>query len=148
MNFRHKDQIDTAVQSAIECKICNLWIDVALLSIVHFDHKKIFSLRVQCFCHIRTESRESAFVICHFLSIYIHASGQCCCQHFYIDTVSIHTLWCLKAFCIPACSAVVFSSSVLAIYSVPCVRQIYFCPVTRKFLRKSDIFFLKIPVFI
>ena len=85
MRIRNTDQISPSVQPAIKCKVCRLRIHTVFHFIAACNDQKIVPFFVTHICNVRTECRISAFVICHFFSIYIHGCLLTCCQNFYID---------------------------------------------------------------
>ena len=149
MRVRHADDVHAAVQPSVKREVCRLRIHALFSLITAGNDQKILAILFAEICNVGAECGISALMIHNFCSVDIYRRLLSCCKDLNKYTVSAKCLfWRRKCLCIPVCSAVKASVSVVTVHRIPCMRKIHACPVCRQAVRQSRIFLDKLPVFV
>ena len=144
MAFRYNNQVHHTIQTAIECKVCFLWIHIIIVCIIQGNCQHVFFL--QLICQIHTECRISTLVMCHCFSVQIDICNYRCTKEFHIYLTSCFEFRFLKFCHIPAGTSVVVIATVLSVYGIPCVWQTDRSSFFRRCIFCILCFFYKHPV--
>ena len=117
---RHGDQVDRAVQAAVEGEVCFLGIDIVVAAVVHGDRKRV--LFPQLFGQLHAEGRVAALMPAEFFTVEIDLAGMSGAVQLQEQPVSGGLVFGQLAD-IPANAAMIVVAAVLAVHGVPCVWQ-------------------------
>ena len=123
MGFRDSDDVDTAIQSAVEGKIRMLGINRFIWRVIHRDHKQIVILK--CFRQLHPPGRITAVVMTKMHSIQIHIGRRIGSVDLQEISLPCRKFRSLNLFCIAASSSEIIVAPVLTICCVPGMGQIH-----------------------
>ena len=149
VRIRHADQIDAAVQTAVEREVRRLRIHAALFLVAARDDQQILLAVLAQIGDVRAEDGVAALVIDHLCAVDIDRRLLSCREHLDIGaSASERLLRCREGLGVPALSAVVASVAVVTVHRVPRVRKLYRLPLGRERVRQSDVLLDKFPVLV
>ena len=127
MCFWYRNHIDITIQTAIECKVCHLWIYMIVWCIIYCNYNFIFISQKVCYIH--SPCRVSTIMMSSFFSINIKPCTRVCSVKLNISDWFATKLLTLHVLYIVTCTAVVIISTILSILTIPCMRQVKCLPV-------------------
>ena len=118
MLFAHGDNIDIAINSAVEGEIRLLRINGIVCRVVGSDNKRVF---IKNIIKLNTECRISAIVCNQTFAVKNNLSSRIDALKLEIELVARRQIGLCKRFFITALASVIIVAAVLTVYSVPSV---------------------------
>ncbi len=120
MLFAHGDNIDIAINSAVEGEIRLLRINGIVCRVVGSNNKRVF---IKNIIKLNTECRISAIVCNQTFAVKNNLSSRIDALKLEIKLVARRQIGLCKRFFITALASVIIVAAVLTVNAVPCVRE-------------------------